>query len=232
MNNPFTLCAVLFAILLIGGSFVYANQKDVLHFFDIKLVASPAKDTIKKYRPDFRVSPARSQDKRILGNVTAPVTITTFSDYECSYCSQLYAALHKLTAEYPDIVQWEYRQLPLIININARDAAQAAECVGDLAGNNAFWLYSDFLYSNSDSLQPNMYATEAAIFGINQSVLNDCMESDVIAQRLLADEQIAITLGAEGAPFSVVTTADGSIVPIAGAVSYDTWVDLIEKYAN
>lgn len=221
---------ILLGGALVAGSILGANLDFVR---DLRLASGGERtkeDDILRNRLQFAVSPSRSEQARSKGDLAAPIKIVEFSDFECTFCRGLHPTLSRLLEEYPDVVQWEYRHLPLVIHINARDAALAAECVGDLAGNDAFWEYAEILFENQRGLVPTFYSQAAIQFGIEPTDLESCMKDPGISARLLADEQIALALGAGGTPFNVVVYPDGSSRPVSGALPYEQWVSLIEEY--
>ncbi len=225
MNHLYTAAALLFGVIIISGSFLFIQIQPIKS----AITSPPQKttNTIERNRPEFTVRPGRAESARIFGDVQAPITIVEFSDYECSYCAKLHPTLERIVAEFGDQVRWEYRHLPLVIHINAREAALAAECVGDIAGNDAFWDFSTHLFKNQNTLSLSLYATQAEKYDISTPDLFACMESPEMAERLLADEQIALALGAAGTPFSIIEYANKSTRIVSGALPYDQWVGIL-----
>ena len=102
--------------------------------------------------PDI-VLPTISDTDHVLGKANAKVTIVEFSDFQCPFCSRHHPTMQRIISEYPDDVRWVYKHFPLeSIHPRARPAAEASECVADLAGNDAFWQYADKLFANQSSL--------------------------------------------------------------------------------
>ncbi len=90
-----------------------------------------------------------------LGADDAAVTIRVFSDFECPFC-QRYALeiLPSLEATVlaRDDVGFAFHHFPLTsIHANAEPAAEAAQCVADLYGDDAFWPYHDLLFERLDA---------------------------------------------------------------------------------
>jgi protein-disulfide isomerase len=81
----------------------------------------------------------------IKGNADARYAIIEWSDYECPFCGRFQQSASQLVEENED-VKWVYRQFPLdALHPNTRDKSIAALCVGQIAGNDAFWEFSDTL---------------------------------------------------------------------------------------
>lgn len=90
-----------------------------------------------------------------LGADDAAVVIRVFSDFECPFC-QRYALeiLPSLEAGLldRDDVGFAFHHFPLTsIHANAEPAAEAAQCVADLYGDDAFWPYHDLLFERLDA---------------------------------------------------------------------------------
>ena len=96
------------------------------------------------------VRPVDTSD-HILGNPAAPVKIVEYSDFDCDYCKGFNDILHQIIANAgtKGKVAWVYREFPLIeIHPNALSHARAAECVAQVAGNDAFWKFASALFAN------------------------------------------------------------------------------------
>jgi protein-disulfide isomerase len=83
----------------------------------------------------------------VKGNVSAPVTIVEFSDFQCPFCQRFHPSVQQIVNEYGDQVKWVYKHFPLDqIHPQARPAAEAAECVAEQKGNEGFWEFTDTLF--------------------------------------------------------------------------------------
>ena len=100
-----------------------------------------------------------------IGERTAAVTITEFSDYECPYCAGLEPVLAELIESMPGQLYFEFANFPLYeIHPHALTAALAAESVAATAGESAFWKMHHQLMSHQARLSdPDLrrYADEA-----------------------------------------------------------------------
>lgn len=77
------------------------------------------------------------------GEAGAPVEIVEFSDFECSYCVDVYPVMKGVVEKYGDKVVFEYRHLPLGFHVYAQKAAEAVECAG---AQGKFWEMHDALF--------------------------------------------------------------------------------------
>jgi len=100
--------------------------------------------------------PLRSADEvsgQILGgSLDAPVRIEVYSDFQCSYCRQLYLETIKpLLQEYAskDKVCVIYHEFPLAMHPYAREAARYSEAAAQLGQQTLLPVY-DFLFTDQD----------------------------------------------------------------------------------
>jgi protein-disulfide isomerase len=95
--------------------------------------------------PAINVAPVTEADY-IRGNINAPITIIEYSDIDCPFCHRLHATLKQLVEDRPEDVRWVYRHFPLTsLHPEARDKAEATECVAAIKGKEVFWEYLDLL---------------------------------------------------------------------------------------
>lgn len=96
-------------------------------------------------------------DDPILGNINAPVTIIEFSDYQCPFCRKFWTeTLPLIKSEYIDTgkVKLVYRDYPIpgLGHAAAFPAAEAAECVRDQGGDEAYFKMHDKLFEEQNIL--------------------------------------------------------------------------------
>ena len=93
------------------------------------------------YEGDLVVS---EEGDRINGNPDAPIKIITYSDLECPYCAMLNEYLKQIVLESDGQVATVFRHWP--IHQNSFTKLVAAECVGDLLGDEAYFKYIDLIF--------------------------------------------------------------------------------------
>ncbi|MDO8593834.1 MAG: thioredoxin domain-containing protein [bacterium] len=174
-----------------------------------------------------------SASDHILGNPAAPVMIIEYSDFDCEFCKGFHDTLHQIVANAGATgkVAWVFREFPLSeIHPTAFSHARAAECVAAVAGNDAFWKFSNALFA-AQPADPASYGTLAASIGISGSYFATCYStaSSTLDARITADRQNALDMGATGTPFSVILTNGKNPVVMAGGYSYDDVKQLVDQ---
>lgn len=178
------------------------------------------------------VRPVGTQD-HILGNPAARVMIVEYSDFDCDYCKGFNDTLHQIIANagINGDVAWVYRQFPLTeIHPNAFAHARAAECVATVAGNDAFWRFSETLFKNQP-VATAQYGVLAARVGVSGDAFATCYStaSSTITARIMSDRQNALDIGAQGTPYSLILVDGKPSTVMNGAYSYDAVKQLVDQ---
>jgi len=154
------------------------------------------------------------------GNSDAPVTIVEFSDFECPFCKSFSETTKQLRETYgPDQVNFVYLDFPLTsIHSEAEPAAIAAQCVADLAGDQAFFEYHDQLFANQDDLGDDLYNKLAAsIEGLDPDDFSECYKNQETLPEVQADYGLGVNANVGGTPSVFINGAPvrGGAVPFA-----------------
>lgn len=178
------------------------------------------------------VRPVSSSD-HIFGNPAAKVMIVEYADFDCEYCQGFAQTLHEIVANEGEdgSVAWVFREFPLTeIHPNGFSHARAAECAAQVAGNDAFWKFTDALFANQP-VDPSNYGTIASSAGISGEAFATCYAnaSTTLDARITADRQNALAVGAQGTPFSLILVNGKSPVVMDGAYSYDAVKELVNQ---
>lgn len=155
-----------------------------------------------------------TEDDHIRGSRDARITFVEYSDYDCPFCKNFHETMNSVMDEYGanGDVAWVYRHFPLEqLHPNAGAIAEAAECVADLGGDDAFWTFSDLVFEDrasnesTDMTKLDDYASQA---GVDVAAFTECRESGEVADRVAEDFANAREIGARGTPFTVVVYGD------------------------
>ena len=177
--------------------------------------------------------PEVTKDDHIRGNAKAKVVLVEYSDYECPFCARFHPTMVQAIEEMGDKVAWVYRQYPLSFHPNAQKAAEGSECVAKLAGNEAFWTYSDAISevnSANGKLTAEAITESAAKAGVNASAFKSCLDSDEMAAIVKEQTSTGGSAGITGTPGTIVVVDGKPMELIPGALPYDSVKATIEKY--
>jgi protein-disulfide isomerase len=119
---------------------VSKDQKTLIRMTKMDLSKDPYAEVMKKI--DLKGRPVR-------GNPNAKVTVVSYDDFECPFCSQVHRTLFpQLLKEYGDRVAFIYKDFPLSeIHPWAVHAAVDANCLG-AQNPAAYWDFADYIHSN------------------------------------------------------------------------------------
>lgn len=210
--------AVIFALLLwgvIAGSVTFGDSGSNTKVAQ-DMAAEPTLPPAPAQEPsdeDITVEEVSEKDW-IRGSEDAKVTIIEFSDIDCPFCSRHHDTMNQLLEKYDGDVNWVYRHLPLPqLHPEARAKAIAAECVGNLGGNDLFWAYLDGLFASS---APDELTAEAKKLGLNMAAFQACVDEERYADKVDADMADATAAGGNGTPHNIVVI-DGEVTALRGA---------------
>lgn len=173
----------------------------------------------------------------IKGNPNAPILMIEYSDYDCPFCKKYHETMNRIMNEYgvTGKVAWVYRQLPLVkLHPASPKISEAALCVGEIGGNNAFWKFSDTVFEtrNPDDMTNLTKLPEyAELAGVKKEDYDDCMNSGRMEERVLSSIKDGLDSGARGTPYTVLVVGDQQAV-ISGAQPYETVNGIIKNLVD
>lgn len=205
--------AIVFGALVIAGAILIAGRDGA---------AGAGGNASINIRPP-------SAEDHIIGSPNAPVVIVEYADLQCPYCGLIRPSLQKIVSESNGKIAWVFRNLPLeSIHPEARPAAEAAECVAGLAGNDAFWKFEEAVFADQQHIGATLYVKSAAALGIDSKSFLDCIAQKRYTDRITSDSGEAVANGAQGTPFTVVVGKKGDPIPFSGALPYEQILAVIK----
>lgn len=162
-------------------------------------------------------------DDAVKGEKDAPVTIITFSDYQCPYCARVEESLKKVEEKYVNDgkVKIVFRDFPLPFHNNAQKASEASECAHDQG---KFWEYHDKLFQNQNALSIDDLKKYAKELELDADKFNKCLDSGEKEAEVKKDMTDGQAAGVSGTPMSFI---NGEAV--RGAQPYEAFEAVIEK---
>ena len=160
-----------------------------------------------------------TKDDWLQGDKKADITIVEFSDLDCPYCSNFHGTMKQIMEEYDGEVNWVYRNFPLTsLHPEAFKKAEAAECVGELGGNDKFWAFLDKMFANKTALA-DLNGVISSI-GIDTNDFQNCLDSGKYTEKVKDHSSQAVAAGGRGTPYSIIIAGDQKI-PINGALPFE-----------
>jgi protein-disulfide isomerase len=168
--------------------------------------------------------PVSSEDP-MWGKRDAPVTIVIFSDFQCPFCARVESTLDQVKSTYgPDKVRIIWKNQPLSFHDKAKPAAEAAQTVFMLKGNDAFWKFHDLAFKNQKELSPESYEKWAQQVGVDPAKFKAELASKKAAKKVEEDQALANRVGATGTPAFRING-----VELSGAQPFDKFKEVIDK---
>ncbi len=169
---------------------------------------------------------AVSAADHILGDPNAPVKIVEYTDFECPFCKQFDSTMKQVMATYgkDGKVAWVIRNFPLEqLHPNAPKLAEAAECVAEIGGNDAYWKFLDSTFTqfpvNTFFDFTKLDSTVAGV-GVDTTKFEACYTSGKYKDKIAKEFNDAVAAGGQGTPHNIIVTKDGQKVAIPGAQPY------------
>ena len=144
---------------------------------------------------------------RIYGDEDARFTLLEFSDLECPYCKRFHQAPKGVVDAANGLVNWQWKHLPLPShNPIATLEAQASECVAELEGNRAFWvfLHETFEKTKGNGRGAGDLLEVAGSVGVDKDAFSECVKKGSHRERLAADQALAQRMGVNSTPVTFV----------------------------
>lgn len=225
MNNKFAVPgAIVAGALIIAVAVIYGGEiKEKLQLKNALEVQERTENANAAPTADVPISSA----DHMRGNISAPITIVEYSDLECPFCKVFHATMKQVLAEYGDEVRWVYKHFPIDSRHSKADKeAEAAECAGELGGNDAFWAYIDKVFEitpSNNGLDLALLPAIAQDLGLDRGKFESCLSSGKYAQFVEAQFQEGMGLGVDGTPGSFVNGER-----VRGAIPFESLKGIID----
>jgi protein-disulfide isomerase len=190
----------------------YGAKSQVLEY----LISADGKTLARLDKYDLFNDPVFSINvagRPIRGNPEAKVTVISFDDLECPYCTHMHQTLFPATLErYKDTVRFIYLDNPLLeIHPWAMHAAINANCLG-AQNSQEYWTYVDYIHSHGQDINGEDHSLAKSNDALNriarQQATLDKLDSSALDACLTRQDEtpvrnsmkIAESLRIEGAP--------------------------------
>jgi protein-disulfide isomerase len=170
-----------------------------------------------------------------LGNVSAPITIIDFSDFQCYLCNRFVKNTEPLinqTYIQTGKVALVFGHLPNR-GLDSMGAALAAQCTNDQG---KFWEFHNMLYSNQKPIDSGWVSKEnlknfaSLIPGLDIKQFDSCFDSEKYKSFVQKDIDLALSFGFRETPSFIVENSNGSNPEtLAGALPFESFKAVIDK---
>jgi len=183
---------------------------------------------------DAKASLAIQSDDYVFGNKNADITLFEYSDFECPFCRKFHGTAELLVDEFDGQVNWVYRHFPLSFHDPAAtNDAQAAECAGEVGGNDKFWEYAELIYTrtpaNGKGIDKNTLVEMAKELNLDEDKFEACVDSNRHKDKIRQNFKEGADLGVSGTPATfVVNNKTGESKFVSGNQSFEGMKSIIE----
>ena len=172
------------------------------------------------------------------GNLSAPLVVVDFSDFQCHLCKRYVDNTEQqINSSYvqPDKVVYVFKHLPNR-GFDSKNASLAAQCTNDQG---KFWEFHKILYANQGPIDSgwvnpeNLKKFVSQLPNINITEFNSCFDTKKYESFIDKDITLANSLGFTETPSFIILSSDGSFIKkIQGPKPFPifkTVIDNLEK---
>ncbi|WNG24950.1 thioredoxin domain-containing protein [Cystobacter fuscus] len=162
-------------------------------------------------------------DSPVRGPQDAPITIVTFSDFQCPYCARLEKTLARVRSHYGDKVRIVWKDAPnMELHPGAMVAHEAARAAGEQG---RFWEMHDRIFSRPFVLRRSTFEQYAAGLGLDLARFREALDSGRFQAEIREESAYGVSLaGPSGTPAVFV---NGRLLP--GAFPFETFRQVIDE---
>lgn len=192
-------------------------------------------DPVEPVEENLENLPPVTGADHIKGAADPVVTLVQYSDFMCGFCFRVHSTIERVVEEYPNQVAWVYREFPMLSE-QSRQSAIMSECLAEYGGGDKYWEFVDILLTKIHSDRTSVDVDEMLAIvdelGVNVDSVKSCYDSE--EKSAVIDQKVAggRSVGVRGVPATIIVTQDGQYEMVAGAATYESFVEKIEKYLD
>ncbi len=223
-------------VLVLGLAWAFGgSSSDGLTKDDVKSIVTDAVKTAPApqpaaAQPQPQPAAAASKDEilafykasYVLGPKDAKVTIFEFSDFQCPFCKRFSTAgtLETVLKKYDGKVNKVFAHFPLTnIHPLAQKASEAAECVGEQAGDAGFYEFGKKLFAEAQPDNATILKVAGEMKGVDAKKVETCLTEGKYTKKVQEQQAFGAKLGITGTPWSIVFNHEtGETQKVSGAV--------------
>jgi protein-disulfide isomerase len=169
------------------------------------------------------------------GNISAPLTVIDFSDFQCYLCNRYVKNAEQLLNEtyiQSGKVALVFKHLPNR-GFDSMGAALAAQCTNDQG---KFWQFHNLLYGNQKQIdsgwvsKDNLKKFALLIIGLDIQKFDSCLDTAKYKVFVQNDVKLALSFGFKETPSFIIVNNDGSNPEfLQGALPFPSFKAVIDK---
>jgi protein-disulfide isomerase len=162
-------------------------------------------------------------DSPVRGPKDAPITIVTFSDFQCPYCTRLEKTLARVREHYGDRVRIVWKDAPgTEYHKEAMGAHEAARAAGEQG---RFWEMHDLIFSRPYVLHRAMFEKYATELGLDLEKFRAALDGGKFQAAIREEIEYGVSIaGPSGTPTVFV---NGRLMP--GAFPFESFRQVIDE---
>jgi protein-disulfide isomerase len=134
----------------------------------------------------------------IQGDLTAPVILVEYGDYQCPHCGHAYPIVQRVQKHFGKKLAFVFRNFPL--NEAHPDAQAAAETAEFAATKGRFWEMHDAIFEHQEDLSDELLLALAENLGLSPADLTKALSSNQFTQKVKSDFIGGVRSGVNGTP--------------------------------
>lgn len=156
-----------------------------------------------------------------MGPKDAPITLVSFTDFQCPYCQRAFYTIKELLSLYSTKVHYVYIDFPLGRHKMGKKAAHAVRCAGEQG---SFWAYHDALFYKEKIASTKDFYHIASVLDLSPGKFRQCMKSGKYRERIKKSISYGQKLGVRGTPGFFINGRK-----LSGALPLTTFVRQFEQ---
>lgn len=170
------------------------------------------------------LKPEIRKDEAVLGPQDAPITLVTYSDFECPYCSRGSETVNSLLQKYKGKIRFVYKHLPLSFHPHAVVAAKYFEGIKKQSSLKAFQFHDEVFANQAELKNGELFLKEVAKgLGVDMKKLAKDIQSKEVMQTIERHQEEAQKFAMQGTPGFILNG-----IPVRGAYPVEHFIALID----
>ena len=219
------------------SGFVESHQREMNDYIERRInvyVAGQKQQRIDaKYEAYAGAQKTTQSGRHLYGAENARFTLVEFSDLECPYCKQYHESPKGVVDASNGLVNWQWKHMPLAFHDPvATIQANASECVSEIAGNRAFWVYLQQLF---DETKGNGQGAGDLLglargIGVDEVQFTTCVQQGRYLNQVASDVALAHKMGLSSTPVTfIVDNQTGSQMMLKGLQKPEAIASAIQR---